>query len=285
MQPLQPLLNPSWRPYTASASLPGYINYGAFSTVLRVQIFARYRAPAPKSSFDLRRRAVGAMQRSPSPEFDPSNARQGHMAQIQPPLNNPPSPAEAQAFLSPPVDERPQSMMSDEDIGAPSNSEQKLSSPSTYLHRSYFAFFLVFLYSVFAVFAWSLIGILSVRPIGARSYGMSIFPDENDGYNHSKLSDFLHRYSNSENYYRAAKVINAGLGVLTLPLATAICVRAAVTYTQQRRHGFTIRQAMALADQGWISPDIWLKLIHPRKGLRRYGSTLLWLAMLLHILG
>lgn len=97
------------------------------------------------------------------------------------------------------------------------------------------------------MFSWTIIVVLSIHLIGVHSYGVDKF------------------------YYRAAKVINTGVGALTIPLASAVCARAAVTYGQQRRHGFTVRQAAALADQGWTSPDVLLHLLH-HMGVSYCGS-------------
>lgn len=153
--------------------------------------------------------------------------------------------------------------------------------PAISLNRNFIVLFLVVIYSACAIFAWTVLVIQSHRPIGGYSYDAVI----NQGNKYDLIADqYSALYNQNEKYYRAARMINAGVGSLTIPLATAICARAAVTYAQQQRHGFTLRKAMTLADQGWLNVDVWWHLLRPKEW-KRYGSGILWLAILIHILG
>ena len=73
----------------------------------------------------------------------------------------------------------------------------------------------------------------------------------------------------------AIRVLGAVSAVLTVPLSSAICARAAVVYTQRRRDiKFRLRETLALADRGWWDPYILTQLFLPN-GIGRYGSLFL----------
>jgi hypothetical protein len=150
---------------------------------------------------------------------------------------------------------------------------------TTKLKRSYFALVLFLCYAILALFSWTAICVLSVRPFGASLYG-------HNGFDSSFTYDtaLQNIYVKSQRIYKVAGVINSILAVITIPLASTICARAAVIYSQHRRHPFTIRQTAALADRDWVNPIAWFKLLDG-KGNRSYGSILLWFAILLHIIG
>lgn len=126
--------------------------------------------------------------------------------------------------------------------------------PAKNLNRNPIALLLVVIYSACAIFAWTVLVIQSHRPIGGYSYGAVI--NENNMYDLIP-EHYSALYNKNEKYYRAARIINAGVGSLTIPLAMAVCARAAVTYAQRQRHGFMLRKAMTLADQGWLNVDVW----------------------------
>lgn len=72
--------------------------------------------------------------------------------------------------------------------------------------------------------------------------------------------------------------------VLTIPLTSAVCSKAAVIYVQRRgQRMLSLRQTMTLADKGWTEPEIFLKLM--TGSYKRYGSWFLLLAIAVHILG
>ena len=206
-------------------------------------------------------------------------------------IERPPPPDESQAFARP--THRPvEALESQNRAGAASvndtaseaevGEKNAASLPSVYLKRHYSSLFFVSLYTILAIFAWVVTCVLSFKPIGVRSYGY----DNSTDYGYGDLGPvaFHKLFNKSKNYFRAAQIIEAIVDVLTLPLATAICASAAVVYVQQSRQSFSLRQSSVLADEGWSKPDIWWKLLFFRNW-RRYGSTLLWLAILLHLLG
>lgn len=166
-----------------------------------------------------------------------------------------------------------------------SSSASGKSPPTAILRHDFLILFLVSIYTLAAVFSWTIVCILSVRPIGAPSYSVNSLDNDTNYAGSDKYSPSSYQFATSERLYRAAKVINAGVGVLTMPLASAVCARAAVTFAQETREStFRLRHLMALADQGWANPQILLKLLFP-SNWKRYGSAILWLGILLHILG
>ncbi|KAL9107780.1 MAG: hypothetical protein Q9227_007402 [Pyrenula ochraceoflavens] len=62
------------------------------------------------------------------------------------------------------------------------------------------------------------------------------------------------------------------MAVLAIPIASAICARAAVGYTQTKRN-LSLRQALALADRGWWDPGVLTRVLTPH-GVGKYGTLL-----------
>ncbi|KAE8442481.1 hypothetical protein EG329_003324 [Mollisiaceae sp. DMI_Dod_QoI] len=157
--------------------------------------------------------------------------------------------------------------------------------PSTKLFRSWFVMLLVLLYACLAIFAWVITCILTFRPIsGPKQFGVRYDPESGyvDGW---EFADALHgQYVKSEDWYRAARVIQSIVGVLTIPLTSAVCSSAAVIFVQQHRStsGLTIRQVMTLADRGWVGPTTFGRAVTSWK---RYGSSFLLVAIFLTLLG
>lgn len=85
---------------------------------------------------------------------------------------------------------------------------------------------------------------------------------------------------------RAAKILAAIAGVLTLPTVASVYSYAAVSFAQYRRKGqkLSIRQTLALANQDWMSPLMLLFLLIPTQN-RRLGSRFFWFGCFLTILG
>jgi hypothetical protein len=180
--------------------------------------------------------------------------------------------------------QRLQNFSSDEIQTTTSEAGPLHSRPTSQLKHNILPLIIFSLYATFAAYAWITICILTFRPLGLKSYGVdSVLPANKDAYfqNSTELSKI---YRSSENFYRASRVINAVIIAVTIPVTSAICAGAAATYTQHRMNDFTIRQVMALANRGWTGPDIVLKLLH-RNQRQKYSSSLLYIAILLHILG
>jgi hypothetical protein len=68
--------------------------------------------------------------------------------------------------------------------------------------------------------------------------------------------------TNHENSIRAAQIVQTISSLLTIPVTSAICSMAFVAFLQASnlRLRLNLRQTMALADQGWISPRIWITI-------------------------
>lgn len=90
----------------------------------------------------------------------------------------------------------------------------------------------------------------------------------------------------SSQLMRAAKILAAIAGVLTLPTVASVYSYAAVSFTQYRANGqkLSIRQTLALANQDWMSPLMPLFFLIPTQN-RRLGSRFFWFGCFLTILG
>ena len=167
--------------------------------------------------------------------------------------------------------------------------QKKLVKPpsSAKLHRSVYVLCLVFLYMALALFAWIVTCILTIRPITAKHYGVWIWTEDNNNYGWGPAESLRPLYLQNESWFQAARVMQSIVSVLTIPLTTAVCSSAAVIFTQHNRRapGLSVRQVMSLADRSWTDPATYTRTILTSKGWKRYGSSFLLLAMLLHILG
>lgn len=152
---------------------------------------------------------------------------------------------------------------------------------SVLLHRSGYIVFMVAIYSDLALTAWILTCLLTHDPLTIGSYEVNV---NESSYRYS--AKYSHaRYVKSEEIYRAARTLQAIVAVLTIPLTSAVCSAAAVTFTQAgpKQPRTTMRQLMVLADKGWTDPATILKLLFGDR--QRYASRLLIIAVLLNILG
>lgn len=165
------------------------------------------------------------------------------------------------------------------------NCEPGTRKPSVPLQRTVYPVGIVLIYSAAALYAWVIICILSHRPIGGKTYGIEAlehwkrFPET---VLRDKVEILFHE---SEKHLRAARVVQALVTAVTVPLTSAICSQAAVVYVQRKRwgKGLSLRQSMALADKGWTDISLIGRLISG--GWKKYSSLLLCLALLLHLLG
>lgn len=124
-------------------------------------------------------------------------------------------------------------------------------------------------YTTFALLAWIFVCIMSKRPIRIeKSYYEPIYSDPEE------------TWRINEKYIKAAEVLRAIVALLTIPVTSAVCSVAFVAYMQAGplRRTLNLRQTMAIADQGWISPRIWTKLV-------KAGSFPLYLAFALTLIG
>ncbi|RAO67724.1 uncharacterized protein BHQ10_003736 [Talaromyces amestolkiae] len=97
-------------------------------------------------------------------------------------------------------------------------------------------------------------------------------------------TDFKHKKARS---YKAAQVLRFIVVVATVPILSAICASAASGFVQRQRQGnsLRLRQVMTLADRSWINPFVYVRMLFYDSGFKRYGSSFLYLATIIHILG
>ncbi|KAM3435087.1 hypothetical protein MY4824_005087 [Beauveria thailandica] len=161
---------------------------------------------------------------------------------------------------------------------APSAKDAVDKEPSTTLHRHPGIAVLTVLYSLLSAISWTLICILTHRPIGERRH------DKRDAL--AELQDF---YAQSERYLRAARVLQAISSMLVIPLTSAVVAQAAVV-SLQKQHGKrdksrpTLRQAVALADKAWIDPTTIWKILAKRRW-KQYTSRPFIYGLVLTALG
>lgn len=157
--------------------------------------------------------------------------------------------------------------------------------PTTTLYRSTPILPILALYSGLAIAAWTITCILSHRPIsGLKNYAVDV-AETNNSYGWSGPLYIQSLYIRNEDWYRAARVLQSIVSVLTIPLTCAVCSSAAVTFVQRARKGLTVRKVMVLADGGWTDPGTYVRCFLTRRGWSQSGSSLLLIAIALNLLG
>lgn len=101
--------------------------------------------------------------------------------------------------------------------------------PSTTLHRSAYVLILVLLYMSIAILAWVVTCVLTFRPM----------TDDNNGY--GWVSDISSLFIMNQNCYRAARVLQSIVNVLTIPLTSTVCSSAAVIFVQHNQKSFGLK--------------------------------------------
>ena len=131
------------------------------------------------------------------------------------------------------------------------------------------ALWLILLYAFVAILSWTITCILCYRPIGVPTYF-----DQFGNYTRS-------HYETTDNWRKAASVGLSILGVISIPVTSAICAKAATVYCQRRSDDkaplLSLRQMLALADKGWSDSATLLDVVRPSTS-RRTRSPLLILA-------
>ncbi|PPJ59969.1 hypothetical protein CBER1_10150 [Cercospora berteroae] len=152
---------------------------------------------------------------------------------------------------------------------------------SVLLHRSGYIVFLVATYSSLALVAWILTCLLTYNPLTVGQYEFNV----NERSYGSSAKFFHAKYVKSEEIYRAARTLQTIVALLTIPLTSAVCSAAAPAFAQtgSKQHRLTMRQLMVLADKGWTDPVTIAKVFFGNG--TRFGSRLLFFAVLLNILG
>ncbi|KAJ7720622.1 hypothetical protein B0H16DRAFT_1792651 [Mycena metata] len=103
----------------------------------------------------------------------------------------------------------------------PATSSQSRWAP---LQSSASIVFSVLCYAAMAVIAWTATCYLSFKPIGPKHYGVDIPNTDNNGYGSSPQA-YHQLYVQSEEWFRAARVLASIVATLTIPVATAVCTR------------------------------------------------------------
>lgn len=171
--------------------------------------------------------------------------------------------------------ERPPGL--DDDL--PPNYEPPKEQTQMELHRrSPEALFLALFYAALVLAPWTIICVLADRPITTDHYGGAT--GYYDGYVRGK--DPRTQYRKNERWYHAARTIQVIASVLTLPLISAICARAAVIF-MQRQQSLKMPQLMTLADRGWMDLATYGRIYTMQWG--HYGSPFLLFALLVSLLG
>lgn len=158
------------------------------------------------------------------------------------------------------------------------------SSPATSttrLHRSSSIVLLVLLYAALALFAWTVTVILTFRPTSGQAHYGAWFPGNNDyGIGGGDVHQF---YVKATNWYHAARVIQSIVGVVTIPLTSAVCSNAAIVFIAQRHKShLSLRKVITLADKSWNNLAAYPRIAFSWK---RYGTYFLLAAFLLNTLG
>ncbi|KAL2028304.1 hypothetical protein VTO58DRAFT_110992 [Aureobasidium pullulans] len=142
---------------------------------------------------------------------------------------------------------------------------------------------LVLLYDTLAIFAWVIPCILTKRPVTTTN-GYNVNFDGPRTYRWLTHSVVRSVYTKNEDCLQAAQVIRSIAAVLTIPLTSAVCSRAAVAFVQQyTRSDLTLRKTLALADRGWTDPLLYYKML--AGDFKKCGTRFLVGASLLKILG
>ena len=108
---------------------------------------------------------------------------------------------------------------------------------------------------------------------------------EDPGVNYRNYNAGLHSlYLENEQWLQTVQVVRAVLAILTIPLTSTVCSKAAVAYVQRtNRAKISLRQTMALADRGRTDPVLYYRM--PLGDFKKYATKLLIGAIILNILG
>ncbi|KAL9127404.1 MAG: hypothetical protein Q9175_007740, partial [Cornicularia normoerica] len=131
------------------------------------------------------------------------------------------------------------------------------------------ALWLILLYAIIAILSWTITCVLCYQPIGVPTYF-----DQSGNYSRS-------HYETTDNWRKAASVGLSVLGVISIPVTSAICAKAAAVYCQRRSDAkaplLSLRQMLALADKGWSDSATLFDVVRPSTS-RRTRSPLLILS-------
>lgn len=158
----------------------------------------------------------------------------------------------------PPYEER------DEELLPPYERRRSERIRSTPLHRDLSILVPFMLYATIAIYSWVTICKLS------------------------QVQDYVSDESGTKaNSYRAARILQAITKITTLPVISLVCAWAAAVYVQNQCDAYSLRlrQVVTLADRAWANPMQYARLLFYPSGFKRYGSSMLYIAIFIHIFG
>ncbi|KAJ7627267.1 hypothetical protein FB45DRAFT_1060020 [Roridomyces roridus] len=147
--------------------------------------------------------------------------------------------------------------------------EKHPDTPSAPLQYSATVVLFALFYATIAIISWVASCYLSFKPIGANHYSVVLRNGDNNGYGDVPPGEFQQMYLRSGEWFRAARVLAATAATLTIQLP--------------------LLQTMTLANQSWVAPLTWLKLVPAALGGRAkrltFVSSFLVSAVFLNMLG
>lgn len=160
-----------------------------------------------------------------------------------------------------------------------SNDEQD-ASHSFRLRRSLYGLIIAAIYTAIAVASWALICRLRFR-VSRDTDSKGFYSSPYFGVEYARA-----QIKKDERAYHIARVLQAIAAVLALPVTSTVCASAAVVYMQRHRN-ISLRQVMVLADREWMDLYTHMRMFSffGIGAWKRYGTSLLLLAMLLSLLG
>ncbi|CAG7979359.1 unnamed protein product [Penicillium salamii] len=183
----------------------------------------------------------------------------------------------------------------------PSNAETRHTSVSTEknapkqpvaeISRSRWVLWLVGFYTTLVLFSWIMVCLLNYRPVTIASYQKypsNTAPNPYRTTSQGSISSqpMRAKYVHNERWYKAVQVLQSIVGVLTIPVTSAVCSSAVVVYLQCRtdklKPKITLRQLTVLADKGWTDISTYFQL---STQWPRYGTPFLAWALALHLFG
>ena len=125
------------------------------------------------------------------------------------------------------------------------------------LKKHTLALYLILVYAFVAILSWSITCVLSFQPIGVPTYF-----DQSGNYSQS-------HYETTDNWRKAASVGQSIVGVISIPVTSAICAKAVAVYCQRmsdaKTPSLSLRQTLALADKGWTDLATLLNVVTPSR--------------------
>ncbi|CAG8940701.1 unnamed protein product [Penicillium salamii] len=183
----------------------------------------------------------------------------------------------------------------------PSSAETRYTSVSTEKHapkrlvaeisRSRWVLWLVGFYTTLVLFSWIMVCLLNYRPVTIASYqkypnNKAPNPYRTTWQGSISSQPMRAKYVHHERWYKAVQVLQSIVGVLTIPVTSAVCSSAVVVYLQCRTDNLkpkiTLRQLTVLADKGWTDISTYFQL---STQWSRYGTPFLAWALALHLVG